>query len=122
MNRFFVLICFTLAVTASRADSTPACPPAQGVAVQVLGSGGPIADLLVMHMVIPEGAAEAAKKLHAEPSRIGQIASAAGADRLLLSHFMARSLQELDTNVSAVAVKYDGDLLIAADLLCIPVD
>jgi ribonuclease BN (tRNA processing enzyme) len=77
------------------------------------------ASLLVMHMVIPEGAAAGAKQLHAEPSRIGDIAAAAGAEQLLLSHFMARSLRGLEANVALVEERYDGRLRIAEDLLCV---
>ncbi len=79
------------------------------------------ASLLVVHMVIPEGAGERAKQLHAEPSRIGEVAAAAGAERLLLSHFMARSLRDLDGNVQRVADSYDGDILLAEDLGCYPI-
>ena len=79
------------------------------------------ASLLVMHMVIPEGAGERARQLHAEPSRIGEIAAAAGAERLLLSHFMARSLRDFEGNVHHVATHYDGDILPADDLGCFPV-
>ncbi len=77
--------------------------------------------LLVMHFVIPEGAGERAKQLHAEPSRIGEVAAAADAGQLLLSHFMARSLRDLDGNVQHVANGYDGDILLADDLVCFPV-
>lgn len=80
------------------------------------------ADVLVMHMVIPEGARAPAKKLHAEPSRIGEIAAAADADVLLLSHFMARSLKNLDENVAVVAEAYGGQYLLAEDLLCVTID
>jgi ribonuclease BN (tRNA processing enzyme) len=79
------------------------------------------ASVLVMHMVIPEGASERAKQLHAEPSRMGEIAAAADAEQLLLSHFMARSLRDLDSNVQHVAASYDGDILLAEDLACFPV-
>jgi ribonuclease BN (tRNA processing enzyme) len=75
-----------------------------------------------MHMVIPEGAGSRAKQLHAEPSRIGEIAAAADADVLLLSHFMARSLQNLEDNVAAVNDAFDGQYLLAEDLLCVVVD
>jgi ribonuclease BN (tRNA processing enzyme) len=77
--------------------------------------------LLVMHMVIPEGAGERAKQLHAEPSRIGEVAATASAQQLLLSHFMARSLRDLDGNVASVAKNYDGDILLADDLGCFAV-
>ena len=80
------------------------------------------ADLLVMHMVIPEGAGNRAKQLHAEPSRIGEIAAAADADVLLLSHFMARSLRNLEDNVAAVVNAFDGQYLLAEDLLCVAID
>jgi ribonuclease BN (tRNA processing enzyme) len=50
------------------------------------------ADLLIMHMVVPENIQGAGRSLHAPPSRIGQIAAAANAGSLVLSHFMARSL------------------------------
>ena len=77
------------------------------------------ASLLVMHMPIPEGAGDAAKQLHAVPSRIAEIAAAASADRLLLSHFMARSLKNLDDNVQIVREGFEGSLLLAEDLRCI---
>ena len=79
------------------------------------------ASLLVMHMVIPEGANQRARQLHAEPSRIGQVADEAGADQLLLSHFMARSLRDLDDNVAKVKENYEGDVQLAADLACFAV-
>lgn len=79
------------------------------------------ASLLVMHMVIPEGASDRARQLHAEPSRIGEVAAAANAGKLLLSHFMARSLRDLDGNVGHVAKSYEGDILLAQDLACFPV-
>ena len=47
MRRRFVVItslCALLCCAQACADSPPVCPPAQGVAIQVLGSGGPIAD------------------------------------------------------------------------------
>ena len=77
------------------------------------------ASILVMHMPIPEDSGDAGKQLHAVPSRIAEIAAAANADRLLLSHFMARSLRSLDENVQIVREGYDGELLIADDLRCI---
>jgi ribonuclease BN (tRNA processing enzyme) len=79
------------------------------------------ADVLVMHMPIPEDASGAALELHAKPSRIGEIAATAGAGRLVLSHFMARSLRDLDGNVAIVRDSYGSDVVVAADLLCLPV-
>ena len=79
------------------------------------------ADLLVMHMPIPEGADEVARKLHATPTTIGDIAQSAGAKTLLLSHFMARSLANLDENVGIVQSSYTGRVVVAEDLACVPV-
>jgi len=80
------------------------------------------ADILVMHMVIPEGATGSATQLHAPPSIIGAIAEAADADTLVLSHFMARSLRNLDDNVAAVQNVYDGQIEIAEDLKCLNIN
>jgi ribonuclease BN (tRNA processing enzyme) len=77
------------------------------------------ASLLVMHMVIPEDAEGVSRRLHAPPSVIGEIAAAADPGVLLLSHFMARSLRELDRNVGLVQEHYDGEVAIAEDLACV---
>ena len=79
------------------------------------------ADILVMHMVVPEGISGAGRALHAPPGRIGEIGAAAGADTLVLSHFMARSLANLEENIAAVRQQFGGKIVIAEDLLCIPV-
>jgi len=79
------------------------------------------ADLLVMHMPIPQDADDVATKLHATPEQIGDIARAAGAKTLLLSHFMARSLVNLDENVDIVRSRYSGRVVVAEDLSCVPV-
>lgn len=77
------------------------------------------ADILVMHMVVPESAAGAMRALHAPPGRIGEIAAASGAKTLVLSHFMARSLDDLDGNVERVRQNYGGEIVVAEDLLCV---
>jgi ribonuclease BN (tRNA processing enzyme) len=76
------------------------------------------ATLLIMHMPIPEDAGDDAKQLHAIPSKIGEVAAAANAKTLLLSHFMARSLKNLDQNVRLVRDGFNGDVEVAADLYC----
>lgn len=76
------------------------------------------ADLLVMHMAIPEGIGGPASRLHATPGEIGRVAAAAGARRLVLSHFMARSLRDLDGNIRRVREHYDGTVTAAGDLDC----
>jgi ribonuclease BN (tRNA processing enzyme) len=77
------------------------------------------ATVLVMHLPIPEGATGAAIKLHARPSDVGRVAREAGAGTLVLSHFMARSLQNLDANVDIVRAGYDGKVVVASDLACL---
>ena len=77
------------------------------------------ASILVMHMVIPELATGVARRLHAPPTVIGKIAAAAEPGKLVLSHFMARSLRNLDENVELVRAAYDGDVIPAEDLLCV---
>ena len=77
------------------------------------------ASLLVMHLVVPEGIGGVGRRLHAPPSVIGSIAAGAKVDRLVLSHFMARSLRDLDANVERVREHYKGDIVLAEDLLCV---
>ena len=77
------------------------------------------ATVLVMHMVVPEGVTGVGRRLHAPPSVIGDIAAKAGPGKLVLSHFMARSLAALDDNVALVEDRYDGEVALAEDLACI---
>ena len=79
------------------------------------------ASVLVMHLPVPEDATGTALQLHARPSRIASIAADAGAGTLVLSHFMGRSLRDLDGNVDVVREGYDGDVVVASDLACVPV-
>jgi ribonuclease BN (tRNA processing enzyme) len=79
------------------------------------------AELLVMHMPIPQDADQVAKNLHATPETIGAIAQAAGAKTLLLSHFMARSLANLEEYIDIVRSAYKGRVLVAEDLSCVEV-
>lgn len=77
------------------------------------------ADVLVMHMVVPEGVTGIGRRLHAPPSVIGDIAQEAGVGTLVLSHFMARSLRDLDTNIEIVKQHFDGRIVLANDLDCV---
>lgn len=79
------------------------------------------ATALVMHLPVPEDATGTALQLHARPSRVASIADGAGAGTLVLSHFMARSLRNLDTNVDVVRSGYDGKVVVAEDLTCVVV-
>ncbi|MEM7083017.1 MAG: MBL fold metallo-hydrolase [Pseudomonadota bacterium] len=80
------------------------------------------ADVLVMHLVVPEGVRGPARRLHAAPSRIGEIARDANVSHLVLSHLMARSLSTLDDNLAQVRKRYKGPITVAHDLLCIDLD
>ena len=80
------------------------------------------ATALVMHMVVPQDASGVAMRLHARPATIGEIAAEIAPGTLLLSHFMARSLRELDRNVAIVQQSYDGEVMLAEDLLCVVLD
>ena len=79
------------------------------------------ADVLVMHLVVPEDTDRLGRALHATPSRIGELAAAAAPGRLVLSHFMARSLRNLEENVQLVREDYRGEVDVAKDLVCIDV-
>jgi ribonuclease BN (tRNA processing enzyme) len=76
------------------------------------------ATILVMHMPVPEGVGGAGRNLHAPPSVIGQIAKKANVNELLLSHFMERSLRQLDKNVTHIRSEYGGPITLATDLGC----
>jgi ribonuclease BN (tRNA processing enzyme) len=77
------------------------------------------ADVLVAHLPIPEDADARIRALHAIPSRVGELADEAEVEQLVLSHFMAPSLADLDAAVSAVRARYDGPMLLAEDLSCL---
>jgi len=79
------------------------------------------ANVLVMHMPIPEGATGGALQLHAPPSVIASIANEAEVETLLLSHFMARSLRNLEENTDVVREGFDGTIAVAGDLDCLVV-
>lgn len=77
------------------------------------------ASVLVMHMVVPEDVAGVGRRLHAPPSVIGDIAAKTDPGKLVLSHFMARSLRDLEQNVALVRKSYKGEVVVAEDLACV---
>lgn len=77
------------------------------------------ASVLVMHLVIAEDAEGVARRLHAPPSVVGEIAGKAAPERLVLSHFMARSLDGLEENIGLVHSGYGGEITLAEDLACV---
>ena len=76
-------------------------------------------DVLVMHMPVPENISGVGRKLHAPPSLIGKIAAETGARKLLLSHFMARSLENREENLQQIRSRFSGTLVSAVDLDCV---
>lgn len=77
------------------------------------------ASVLVMHLVVPETVTGVASRLHARPSVIGDVAAKTKAKQLVLSHFMARSLRDIDKNVALVRQGYGGKVILAEDLVCV---
>ena len=77
------------------------------------------ASILVMHMVVPEDVSGVGRRLHAPPSVIGELAGQVSPGKLVLSHFMARSLRDLESNVAIVKRGFVGNVVIADDLACI---
>jgi len=108
------------------AQPSEQCPPSQGVALQVLGSDASFIDFardasaLVMHMAVPDGASGAARRLHAPPGLLGDIARESAAKYLVLSHLMARSLRNPEQNLETIRTRYHGPVLLANDLDCLP--
>lgn len=76
------------------------------------------ADVLVMHIPVPEDISGAGRNLHAPPSVIGNIAHESGAKKLVLSHFMARSLKTMEENLRLIRSGYSGPVVSANDLSC----
>jgi ribonuclease BN (tRNA processing enzyme) len=75
--------------------------------------------ILVMHLVVPEDVSGVGRRLHAPPSVIGEVAGQANPGKLVLSHFMARSLKDLEANVALVRQGYAGGVILADDMSCI---
>jgi ribonuclease BN (tRNA processing enzyme) len=76
-------------------------------------------DVLLMHLPVPENITGVGRKLHAPPSVIGNIAAETGTAQLILSHFMARSLEDVEKNLEEIQSRYSGSVLSAQDLDCI---
>ena len=79
------------------------------------------ADVLVIHMAVPESAAGPMAALHAKPSVWGRMAAAARAGRVLVSHIAAPSAEELQTRLGILRENYSGPVTVAEDLMCVEV-
>lgn len=85
-------------------------------------------DVLVVHVAVPETASGSGAALHAKPSVWGQMATDANIGNLVLSHLSAIAPRNSDDDVTGFDEKlanirstYDGPLVIAEDLTCIPI-
>ncbi len=85
----------------------------------VLSAFAKDSDILVMNHAIPESARGSARNLHMPPSTIGEIAAEANAKKLLLSHFMRRTLNNAEESKAIINKHYDGDIQIAKDQLMV---
>ncbi len=75
--------------------------------------------MLLMNMPVSKNIGGVGRKLHAPPSLIGKIAAETGTGKLVLSHFMARSLKHREENLSQIRSQYSGPLFSADDLDCV---
>ena len=91
----------------------------QNLSVAAFADFAKDATVLIMHLVIPEDAGDAAKRLHAVPSKIAAVANRAGPDTLVVSHFMARSLRDPAQGAEIVQRNFAGQVVLAEDLLCL---
>lgn len=82
-----------------------------------LASGG---NMLVAHNAIAEDSTGIPRFLHMPPSVIADLASASKINTLVLSHFMLRSLPVKAQTRNIIAKKFDGQIIFANDLECIP--
>ena len=76
-------------------------------------------DLLVANNAIEESATGVARNLHMPPSEIGKISSQAKVKKLLLAHFMNRSLPHQKQTTEQVRKSYSEPVLLAEDLMVV---
>jgi ribonuclease BN (tRNA processing enzyme) len=79
------------------------------------------ADLMVLHFAIPDDADPIARRLHATPARLCEMAAASGTHNLVLSHIMQRAWLQRDDGIASIRRHYSGPLSLASDLDCYPV-
>lgn len=77
------------------------------------------ADLLVMHLAIPETGYRGARALHMHPSKIGSIAAESGAKKVVLTHRMHRTIGQEQETEKSIRRTYKGPLVFAEDLMVI---
>ena len=70
-------------------------------------------------MPVPKNIGVTSRKLHAALGIVGNIATETGANTLMLSHFMTRSLYNLEQNLKVIRSRYDESLVSANNLDCV---
>jgi ribonuclease BN (tRNA processing enzyme) len=73
-------------------------------------------NLLIANNAIPENAHPIAQRLHMMPSRIAEIARNAAPGKILLSHFMRRTVDKKKQTISMIKKSYSGHIILAQDL------
>ncbi|MCB9539583.1 MAG: MBL fold metallo-hydrolase [Myxococcales bacterium] len=76
-------------------------------------------DLLVAHAAIPSEAGKSARALHATPTALSKLVQATHPGKVVLSHWMGRSLHQQRPIRAIVAKGYDGEVVLAEDGLCV---
>lgn len=76
-------------------------------------------DSLVIHMAANENATGIVADLHATPSVWGQMAEAANAGQVVVSHISTSNADQLQENLQILADNYSGEVLVAEDLMCV---
>jgi len=74
-------------------------------------------DILVANNAIPQNAFSVAKRLHMTPTKIGEIAQQAQVKKLILSHFMLRTINKKSSTKRLIKKSYQGEILEAQALL-----
>lgn len=72
--------------------------------------------LLVANNAIGQEAGRVAKNLHMTPQKIGEISQQANVDKLILAHFMLRSINKTDDSRDIIKKSYSGEVALAKEL------
>jgi ribonuclease BN (tRNA processing enzyme) len=73
-------------------------------------------DILVAHNAIPQQASTGEKWLHMTPQKIGEIAQQAQVKKLMLSHFMLRTINKKQESKQFIRKSYQGKIVEAKEL------
>lgn len=80
------------------------------------------ADIFIAHNAIPEEEEGVGRALHMPPTVIGKIAGEAKVKKLVLSHFMMRTLGREKETITLIRKNYQGPISLAKDLDCYPIN